>query len=239
METESVGKVKSSIFLPISILVAGVLISGALIYNAGIKKVGDGGGDGNQPPVAGGSADKVKEVTAADHLRGDLKAPVKMITFEDTECPFCKRFHPTLQQIMKEYNGKVAWVYRHFPLDQIHSKARKEAEATECAAELGGNEKFWAYLDRIFEVTPSNDGLDLAELPKIAKYIGLDQAQFEKCLASGKYAKKVADDLADAMASGGNGTPHTVIIGRDGKKYGVSGALPYEQFKLAVEQALR
>lgn len=236
MESESVGKVKSSIFLPISILVAGVLVSGALVYNAGVKKVSV---DDNPSPVAGGSADNVKEVTVEDHLRGDLKAPVKLITFEDTECPFCKRFHPTLQQVMKEYDGQVAWVYRHFPLDQIHSKARKEAEATECAAELGGNEKFWAYLDRIFEVTPSNDGLDPAELPKIAKYIGLDQAQFEKCLASGKQAEKVAADLEDATNAGGNGTPYTVIIGHDGKKYGVSGALPYEQFKLAIEQALR
>lgn len=237
METESAGKVKGSIFLPISILVAGVLISGALVYNAGVKKVANNNEGGN--PLVTGSADEAKDVTAADHIRGDIKAPVKLITFEDTECPFCKKFHITMMQVMKDYSGKVAWIYRHFPLEQIHSKAAKEAEATECAFELGGNEKFWAYLDRIFEVTPANNGLDPAELPKIAKYVGLDQAQFEKCLVSGKYAKKVAADLEDAMKAGGTGTPYTVIVGRDGKKYGVSGALPYEQFKLAIEQALK
>jgi len=100
-------------------------------------------------------------------------APVKIVEFSDTECPFCKRFHTTMQQVVKDSNGQVAWVYRHFPLDQLHSKARKEAEATECAAELGGNEKFWAYLNRLMEVTPANDGLDLAELPVIAAYVGL------------------------------------------------------------------
>src|SRR3546814_20902810 len=65
----------------------------------------------------------------------------KGIEFSDFESPFCKGFHRTMGQVMEEYgqDGKVAWVYRHFPIDSIHSKARKEAQASECAAELGGN----------------------------------------------------------------------------------------------------
>src|SRR5207249_6414117 len=81
-----------------------------------------------------------------------------------------------------EKDGKVVWVYRHFPIDSLHSKARKEAQASECAAALGGNEAFWAYSDKLFEVTPSNNRLDLAQLPRIAQEIGLDRAQFETCL---------------------------------------------------------
>ena len=143
----------------------------------------------------------LRPVSARDHIRGDPAAPVKVIEFGDTECPLCKRFHPTLTRLVREYPGKVAWVFRHYPIDEIHPKARKEAEATECAAELGGNDKFWAYLDRLYEITPSNDKLDPAELPRIAAHVGLDRAAFTRCLASGRHAARVEEDVDDALAA--------------------------------------
>ena len=146
-----------------------------------------------------------------------------------------------MQRLIQEYgrNGQVAWIYRHFPLDQIHSKARKEAQATECANELGGNTKFWAYVDRLFEVTPSNNNLDLGELPNIAEFVGLDRTRFAQCLDSGKYAQHVADDLADATSSGGNGTPYSVVIAPNGKKFAISGAQPYASVKSVIDIALQ
>src|SRR3989344_5485116 len=104
-----------------------------------------------------------------------LTVPIAIVEYSDLECPFCKTFQKTLHQIMDEYgeSGKVAWVYRHFPLAQLHTKAAKEAEATECAAELGGNAAFWKYADRLFEVTPSNNNLELSQLPVIAAEVGL------------------------------------------------------------------
>lgn len=95
---------------------------------------------------------------------GEEENSVYVIEYSDLECPFCKRFHEAMLEVMKEFDTRgqeVTWIYRHFPLDQIHSQARKEAEATECAAELGGNEAFWNYTNKLFEITPSNDGLDL------------------------------------------------------------------------------
>ena len=71
----------------------------------------------------------------------------------------------------------------------------------------GSNEKFWAYLDHLYEITPSNNNLDPAELPRIAEYVGLNRAKFEQCLQSGKYAQRVAEDLADALAVDGQGRP--------------------------------
>lgn len=189
----------------------------------------------NQPP----QEISLRDVTEEDHIRGAKNAKITLVEFSDTECPFCKRVHPTLQKVIENYPNDVRWVYRHFPLDSLHPiKARKEAEATECANELGGNEKFWAYLDRIFEVTPSNNQLDLEELPKIAESVGLNKKKFEECLKSGKYADHVAEDLADATSAGGNGTPYTVLITSDGNKYPISGAQPYEVFSQAVERAL-
>jgi protein-disulfide isomerase len=101
-------------------------------------------------------------VTEKDHIAGNPQADLMIVEYSDPECPFCKRFHETMMQAMDEYGkqGKVAWVYRHFPLDSIHSKARHEAEAVECAGELGGNEKFWEYLNKLEEITPANNQLD-------------------------------------------------------------------------------
>ena len=141
-----------------------------------------------------------------------------------------------MTEIIKNNKGKVAWIYRHYPIDQLHSKARKTAEATECANELGGNEKFWVYLDKYFEVTPSNNQINLSQLPIIAKEIGLDKAKFEACLDSGKYATHVEEDFKDALNSGARGTPYSIVIAPDGKKYPVSGALP-EQINLIIDQA--
>ena len=190
------------------------------------------------------AAGRVKPVTNKDHVLGDPRAPVKVVEFSDFECPFCKRVHPTLQRLMNEYGetGKVALVYRHFPLDALHKKARKEAQASECANELGGNRAFWAYADRLFEITPSNDGLDLSLLPKLAKDIGLDRGKFETCLSGdargGKYADHIEADVQDAIASGGEGTPYIVVIAPDGETFPISGAQPYSAFKSIVDLAL-
>lgn len=188
------------------------------------------------PPINYGALPKV---TDEDHIRGDKNAEVFLVEYSDLECPFCKRFHPTMQQVLKEYGDKVAWVYRHFPLDQIHSKADKEAEAVECAGELGGNDGFWKMTDKIFEVTPSNNGLDLTTLPDLAAQVGLDSNAFKQCLDSGKYAKHVEEDYQGGVRVGINGTPGTVIVAKNGKKDLIGGALPFEQVKQQIEAVLK
>lgn len=177
-------------------------------------------------------------ITDQDWVKGDRGAKVSIVEFSDTECPFCKRFHSTMQRVVEEYDGKVNWVYRHFPLTSIHSKAPKEAEATECAGELAGNDGFWAYIDRLFEITPANNGLDLAQLPQIAEDVGLNRAKFQECLDSGKYAQKVQDHADQAVAAGGRGTPYSVIVTQDGQKTPLSGALPFEQIKATLDPLL-
>ena len=153
-----------------------------------------------------------------------------------------------MKKALEAYDGKIAWVYRHFPLDQLHPKARKEAEASECAADLGGNIAFWSYVDKVFEVTPSNNGLDLNLLPEIAEKIGLDKTKFQNCLQSGKYQAKVAADLKNAIDSGGRGTPYLIVIGKSGAKLVIPSALPFEAdpmrpeltpFRPIIEEALK
>lgn len=241
---ESEGKFaadKNNLPLIFSIIVGAMIIGAAIVYS---KSAAFTTGTKPLARVAdqneGTGMEYIAPVTAADHIRGNSDAPVTLVEFSDTECPFCKQFQNTLTQIVGEYGGKVAWVYRNFPLESLHPKAPHEAEAIECANALGGNDVFWKYLDRLFAVTPSNNGLDPAELPQIAEFVGLSRSQFESCLSSGKYAEKVASQAEDARKSGGNGTPYTVIIGKDGKAVNViSGAEPYYTVKIAVEKALR
>jgi len=191
------------------------------------------------------AAGAVKPVNRDDHILGSRDAPVKLVEFSDFECPFCKRFHPTMKRLMDEYgkDGKVAWVYRHFPLDSLHSKARKEAQASECANELGGNEAFWAYADKLYEKGPANNRLDLALLPDFAEEIGLDRGAFETCLEGdargGKYAAHIEADVQDAIASGGTGTPYSLVIAPNGTVYPVSGAMPYAALTALIDAALK
>lgn len=223
---------------PVAIILAGVLIAGAVLYTGR-----DSGATVPKTAVIQGDAalDNIRKVSDADHIRGSKDAEVFVVEYSDTECPFCKRFHTTMKEVMKEYEsgGKVAWVYRHFPLDQLHSKARKEAVALECAAEQGGNDAFWKYTDRIYEITPANNGLDASELPKIAEFVGLDVQKFNICLASGKYDKKIEEDVKNATEIGGRGTPWSVVVHKKGKKYPLSGAQPIESVKQIIETALK
>lgn len=230
--------------IPAAITLAGALIAGAVIYSMGNKPSpqADNGitnTQKNQPLNTGNPEDNVKPISSQDHILGNPAAPIKIIEFSDTECAFCKQFHEVMHQIVSDYDGQVAWIYRHFPLYKIHPKAIPEAEATECATELGGNNAFWAYLDRIFEITPSNNGLDLALLPEIAEYAGLDRNAFQECFDIRRHAEKVAADYNDAVNSGGRGTPYSIIIDKNGKKIPLPGSLPYSSIKSVLDQTIQ
>jgi protein-disulfide isomerase len=197
------------LYIPAAILLAGFLVATAIYFtekkNAPVAEV-------QQPVQIAGLP--FKPIDATDHILGNPNAPVTILEYSDTECPFCKSFDVTMKSIMNTYgkDGKVDWVYRHFPLDSIHPKTRKEAEATECANELAGNKGFWDMLDKIYTNTPSNNGLDASLLPVFAKAVGLDQTKFNTCLASGKYAATVEADFQDGIKAGAQGTPYSVMI---------------------------
>lgn len=244
---------KQNFFLGIGAAMAllftiGFFVLLSMVMNGNDLSLGKSTNENNQPTAVAPTNDyaapqpsgniQLAAVTDDDWIRGKNNAEITVVEFSDTECPFCKRFHPTMQRLIEEYPNDVNWVYRHFPLTSLHSKAIKEAEATECAGELAGDEGFWAYLDRLFEITPSNDGLDLAQLPQIAEDVGINRTKFESCLNSGKYAQKVQEQANQATAAGGNGTPYSVVVVGD-EKIPVSGAVPYEQLKTIIDSVLK
>ncbi len=222
---------RSQYLLPVTIVVAGVLVAGAVFF------AGKSGTPSTGSTQAGPS--KIPPVTAADHTLGNPNAPIKVVEYADLECPYCKQFGTTMHQVMDYYgkSGQVAWIFRHFPLSTIHSKAPKEAEAAECAAEQGGNQGFFAFIDKVYEVSPLENGLDPAQLPVIAGQVGLNVATFNTCLSSGKFAAKVQQEYADAIGAGGQGTPFNFIVyGSDAVP--LAGAQPYESMRAAIDTVL-
>src|SRR3989338_131503 len=145
-----------------------------------------------------------------------------------------------MQQVMKEYGDKVKWVYRHFPLS-FHANAQKEAEASECAGKIGGNDAFWNYVDAILERTTSNGtGFALDKLVPLAKELGLKETEFKSCLDSNKFEKKVKDQLNEGSSAGVAATPTTVIYDmKTGKQKVIEGALPYESVKTQLEELMK
>ncbi len=221
--------------LLVILLIIVSFFSGYLFFQ--LKSLQQGGAVPGQAQLPQQAADvkAAKPSYENDHWRGSKDARLVWVEYSDLECPFCKSAHPNIAKLLEEYPGQVAWVYRHYPLS-FHPKAQKSAEAAECAAEQGGNDAFWKMTDAIIEKMPE---LELSQLPGIAKEVGLNDASLKQCVDSGKYEKKVKDQLAQGTKEGVQATPTSVVFDtKTGKTQTVEGAVPYEQMKQAVDQAL-
>lgn len=225
--------------MPVAIVLAGVLIAGAILLSKSVYP--NSGRTDNNPDITKTAEINISPVTEADHILGNPNADIIIVEYSDTECPFCKQFHKTMLTIISEYgkDGKVAWVYRHFPIAQLHPKAAKEAEATECATELGGKSAFWDYTNRLYEITPSNDGLDPAKLVDIAVELRLNKEAFVSCLDSGRFTEKIKKDYEEAVAAGARGTPHSIILTKNGDKLPLEGAQPLVAVKSIIDGLLK
>lgn len=210
---------------PVAILASGVLVAGAIIFTNYYTPE-------RLPPVAAGQggALSIRPPSEGDHWRGSREASIILVEFSDFECPFCASIHPTLSRIVEESEGGVAWVYRHFPLESIHSQARPAAIASECVAELLGNDAFWAFADRVFS---ERRALGSAYYTQVASELGADGAAFSACVALARHDAAVTEDLNEALGSGGQGTPFTIVVAGD-TQTSFSGALPYTQIKAVI-----
>ncbi|MEM3031124.1 MAG: thioredoxin domain-containing protein [Candidatus Micrarchaeia archaeon] len=169
-------------------------------------------------------------------VRGNPNASVWLVEFGDFQCPYCARAAPFVKKLLEDFPGRLAFVWKHFPLDsacnpvmrsQLHPEACKAAEAAECAAEQG---RFFEYHDRLLV---SQDALDVASLKRHAAELGLDAAEFGECLDSGRTTPLVRADIDEAIALDVQSTPTFFINGHvyEGRWS------DYEAFKAAVAQA--
>lgn len=181
----------------------------------------------------------LQEISKSDHIRGAENPQVLLIEYSDFECPFCKKFHSTLTQLLKDKNLKVAIVFRHFPLP-FHQNAQIEAEASECVYSLGGSEKFWQFHDLLFERTKSNGiGFSPSKLAPLATEIGLNAQGVQTCIDARTYKKRVDDDFNTGSRLGIRGTPTTVIATSNGKRQTVVGSLSLSDMKQIINDLLK
>jgi len=229
---------------PTSILIGSVIIAAAIIFSNLYLGISSRQVAENTDPSAIDERNIVMTpATEADHVYGSLQAKVLLIEYSDTECAFCKQMHPVIKKIIDESKGEVGWVYRHFPLDSLHPKARIQAVAVECAAELGGKEKFWEYLNELFQkvhvrdrAAAESERARAVELSRIAAKIGLHKVKFAACLSSGKQEKNVEDNYQDGVRIGITGTPTIVLVNAKAEKKVFLGAQSEKVIKVAIEK---
>lgn len=166
-------------------------------------------------------------VDAEDPRKGKVDAPVQIVTFSDFQCPYCSKVLPTLKQIEETYGEKVSVVFRDFPLP-MHPDAPRAGEAAQCANDQG---KFWEMHDKLFQ---NQQALKDDDLKKYGAELGLDTAKYEECLTTNKYKAEVDADKGAGEAVGVSGTPAFFVNGRF-----LNGALPFEQFKEAIDAELK
>lgn len=161
------------------------------------------------------------------HATGDLNSPVTVVEFGDLECPMCGLAQRSVQRMLGQYGNRIRFVFRHFPLTNIHHQAEKAAEASECAAAQG---KFWQ-AEELFYQKQSN--LSVKALKNYAAELGLNTNEFNQCLSSGKMASRVEQDIADGKALGVR-FPPTFFIGHQM----LVGVPDYQQLSGLIDQQL-
>lgn len=229
----------SALAIPISIVIGFAMIAGA-IYFSGLQKAGPSGNPLPNTPEGVTTPEAIRAVDQNDHIRGNPNAPIVFVEYSDFDCPFCKRFHEdSMKKLMDEYGatGKVAWVYRHFPLEQLHPNAPRIALASECVAELAGNDGFWKFADLIFGEREITEQTDVTKLADYAAQAGANEADFTACMTENRHTDKVEADFADGASAGVQGTPHTFVL-FGGQQGVVNGAQPYDVVKQLTENLL-
>lgn len=175
-----------------------------------------------------------------DHIYGRLDAPVTLVEYSDFECPYCKQFHPTVIRLLENNAEQVRWVYRHFPLSFHNPGAQKQAEASECVAELKGNAAFWKFTHAIYARTEAGgNGFPLGNLRGLAEEVGVDGGAFTRCLDSGRMAERVYEDQADGVTVGVTATPIGFLLNEAGEVHRIVGATPLTQLQNMLDDLIQ
>jgi len=167
------------------------------------------------------------QVTADDHVRGPADAPVTILEYGDYECPYCRGAFRDVHLLLDRYPDTVRFVFRNFPITQLHPHAEQAAEAAEAAAAQG---KFWEMYELLLQPYAE---LDTDSLVGYAEAIGLDVDRFRADLASQAYSARINHDLAEGVRNGVNATPKFYVNGQR-----IDGKVPLENVEDSVRAAV-
>lgn len=198
--------------VPVSILVAAVLISGSIIYAVGTKN------GGPAAPSAPETRNAASLLTALpqDTVLGDAKAPVTVIEYGDYQCPFCGKFFEDVEPVIRDKyvkTGNIKLIFRNFEF--LGPESNAAGVAAECARDQG---QFWGYHDALYRVEiadghENNGNLNRALFVKLARELKMDEKTFVACLESGKKESIVAEETAGGREAGVDATPTTFVNG--------------------------
>jgi protein-disulfide isomerase len=167
-------------------------------------------------------------VNADDHMQGDPAAECSLVEYGDYECPHCGAAYPIVKRLQKHFGKRLSFVFRNFPLAQMHPWAEPAAEVAEFAGALG---KFWEMHDRLFE---NQESLGNALFLELADQLDLSPSQLQSAITERTYRPRVRADFAGGARSGVNGTPTFFINGRRH-----NGPFDFDSLSEAIEQVPR
>lgn len=221
---------------PVAIIIASVIIAGGLMGYGFIMS--------NAQPAVKRTAFAGKTIDSTDYITGKQNSKVVVVSYSDPECPYCIQVSPTIKKLQADYGDKVAFVYRHFPLTQIHKNAFDESRAIACAGKIGGATKFYEYINTLYDYKMSKQSASLPSTGKedFARTVGLDQTAFATCMKENQTAQEITDSINEGVKAGVQGTPATYVLLKTKKGYDivsmVDGARPEEFFKAVIDEAL-
>jgi len=166
-------------------------------------------------------------VTSEDHIQGGKNAPVTLVEYGDYECPYCGQAYPIIKQIQKRYGDKLRFVFRNFPLTEVHPMALPAAEVAEYA---GAEGQFWKMHDLIYE---NQSNLSVELLVSLSETLKLSSEKLEEALTNHTFEPKIQSDFMGGVKSGVNGTPTLYI---NGERY--SGPVEYQVLCEVIDRVL-
>lgn len=244
---------KSILLVVASILLSGMMIASAIIYNGQTNRINRSNDTAQDIPQANNDPVEARDITVdisedTPYLGDKEKAQIAIIEFSDYECPFCKRFHEGSRlDIISQYvdTGKAILAWKDYPLDFHDPLATKQAIAAQCVYQQKGNEAYFTYVDLIFNDTESGgDGMKESQLNELAKEIkGLNMAEFDTCLKEEKTSDKVKAGMTFGNDNGITGTPGFIIgkleNGKLTQGIRIAGALPITTFEQYLDGFLK
>lgn len=164
---------------------------------------------------------------ATDHIHGSAHAAVTLVEYGDFECPSCRQAHPAVKFLVSHFGDRLRFVYRHFPLREVHPHAEIAAEASEAAA---AQHQFWPFHDLLFE---HQGHLDLKHFLGYARQLGLDPVRFENEMKDNVYLQRVQEQIASGTRVGVRATPSFFV-----NRTFVDVSFGLERLETAIDAAL-
>jgi protein-disulfide isomerase len=228
---------KNTIIFALTLILIGVIIAGGIIF--GHKK---------SVKIDEASVEKVEytitPISDDDHILGNPDADIILVEYADFLCSYCHEFHLTMKQLMNDFGktGNLAWVYRHFPREDAFANKNSisiiAAQASECVADIGGKQKFWDFIGKIYDDLPIT--FDQTDLETIALALDIDKEKYTECLASGKFNEKIQKSIDDGLMiyshDSSFGTPYSILLTKTGKQIEIVGSQSYNYIKEIIKQ---